>query len=84
MSAKKDALVNIGGFLSLSMMMNTYEASNLVVVYEGLHSMVASLVVTWKRWPLASGESVSDEHMKAVWVKYSTSAKNCCNKEFPL
>ena len=35
MSAKKDALVNIGGFLALNDKDAYEEASNLVVVYEG-------------------------------------------------
>ncbi|HEY3387263.1 MAG TPA: tryptophanase, partial [Saprospiraceae bacterium] len=38
MSAKKDALVNIGGFLALNDPAAYEEASNLVVVYEGLHT----------------------------------------------
>ena len=35
---KKDALVNIGGFLALNDDKKFEEASNLVVVYEGLHT----------------------------------------------
>ena len=38
MSGKKDALVNIGGFLALNEEDLYEEARNLVVVYEGLHT----------------------------------------------
>ena len=38
MSGKKDLLVNIGGFLALNEREVFDEASNLVVVYEGLHT----------------------------------------------
>src|SRR5581483_6549014 len=38
MSGKKDALVNIGGWLALNDQQLYDEASNLVVVYEGLHT----------------------------------------------
>lgn len=38
MSAKKDALVNIGGWLALNDDQLADEARNLVVVYEGLHT----------------------------------------------
>src|ERR1043165_9462509 len=38
MSAKKDALVNIGGFLATNEWDVFEEARNLVVVYEGLHT----------------------------------------------
>jgi tyrosine phenol-lyase len=37
-SAKKDALVNIGGFLAINDWDVFEEARNLVVVYEGLHT----------------------------------------------
>jgi len=38
MSGKKDALVNIGGWLALNDRQLYEQASNLVVVYEGLHT----------------------------------------------
>jgi tyrosine phenol-lyase len=38
MSAKKDALVNIGGFLATNDVEVYEEARNLVVIYEGLHT----------------------------------------------
>jgi tyrosine phenol-lyase len=38
MSAKKDALVNIGGFLAINEWDVFEEARNMVVVYEGLHT----------------------------------------------
>ncbi len=38
MSAKKDALVNLGGFMATNEWDVYEEARNLVVVYEGLHT----------------------------------------------
>jgi tyrosine phenol-lyase len=65
MSAKKDSLVNIGGFLAVNDR-NVYEdASNLVVVYEGLHTYGGMAGRDMEA--LASGveESVQDDHIRA-------------------
>lgn len=65
MSAKKDALVNIGGFLALNDWDLFEEARNLVVVYEGLHTYGGLAGRDMEAMAIGIGESVEDEHMKA-------------------
>mgnify|MGYP000973909723 CR=1 FL=1 len=65
MSAKKDALVNIGGFLALNDKDAYDEASNLVVVYEGLHTYGGLAGRDMEAMAIGIHESVSDAHMKA-------------------
>lgn len=65
MSAKKDALVNIGGFLALNDPEAFEEASNLVVVYEGLHTYGGLAGRDMEAMAIGIEESVSDEHIKA-------------------
>ncbi|HQQ98775.1 MAG TPA: tyrosine phenol-lyase [Cyclobacteriaceae bacterium] len=65
MSAKKDALVNIGGFLAFNDDEYYEEASNLVVVYEGLHTYGGLAGRDMEAMAIGIRESVSDEHMKA-------------------
>lgn len=65
MSAKKDALVNIGGFLALNDKNDYEEASNLVVVYEGLHTYGGLAGRDMEAMAIGIEESVSDAHMKA-------------------
>lgn len=65
MSAKKDALVNIGGFLALNDPDDYEEASNLVVVYEGLHTYGGLAGRDMEAMAIGIEESVSDAHIKA-------------------
>lgn len=65
MSAKKDALVNIGGFLALNDKDAFEEASNLVVVYEGLHTYGGLAGRDMEAMAIGIEESLSDDHMKA-------------------
>jgi tyrosine phenol-lyase len=65
MSAKKDALVNIGGFLALNDPKDYEEGSNLVVVYEGLHTYGGLAGRDMEAMAIGIEESVSDDHMKA-------------------
>ena len=53
MSAKKDLLVNIGGFFACNDEEVFLKAQNMVVVYEGLHTYGGWPGATWKRWPRA-------------------------------
>jgi tyrosine phenol-lyase len=64
-SGKKDALVNIGGFLALNDKQKFEEASNLVVVYEGLHTYGGLAGRDMEAMAIGIAESVSDDHMKA-------------------
>ncbi|MCD6012797.1 MAG: tyrosine phenol-lyase [Flavipsychrobacter sp.] len=64
-SGKKDALVNIGGFLALNDAEKFEEASNLVVVYEGLHTYGGLAGRDMEAMAIGIEESVQDEHMKA-------------------
>jgi tyrosine phenol-lyase len=65
MSAKKDALVNIGGFLALNDQVLFEEARNLVVVYEGLHTYGGLAGRDMEAMARGIEESVSDDHIRA-------------------
>jgi len=65
MSGKKDALVNIGGFLALNDNELYEEASNLVVVYEGLHTYGGLAGRDMEAMAIGIEESVSDDHIRA-------------------
>jgi len=64
-SGKKDALVNIGGFLALNDEEKYQEASNLVVVYEGLHTYGGLAGRDMEAMAIGIEESVHDDHMRA-------------------
>ena len=64
-SGKKDALVNIGGFLAVNDFETFEEASNLVVVYEGLHTYGGLAGRDMEAMAIGIAESVHDGHMKA-------------------
>jgi len=65
MSAKKDALVNIGGFLAVNDWDVFEEARNLVVVYEGLHTYGGLAGRDMEAMAIGIGESVDDDHIRA-------------------
>lgn len=65
MSAKKDALVNIGGFLAINDWQLFEEARNLVVVYEGLHTYGGLAGRDLEAMAIGIRESVQDDHIKA-------------------
>ena len=65
MSAKKDALVNIGGFLAINDHDVYEEASNLVVVYEGLHTYGGLAGRDMEAMAIGIRESIQDAHMDA-------------------
>ena len=65
MSAKKDALVNIGGFLAVNDWDVFEEARNMVVVYEGLHTYGGLAGRDMEAMAIGIGESVNDDHMHA-------------------
>lgn len=65
MSAKKDALVNIGGFLAINDWDVFEEARNLVVVYEGLHTYGGLAGRDMEAIAVGIKESVNDYHQRA-------------------
>ncbi len=65
MSAKKDALVNIGGFMATNEWDVFEEARNLVVVYEGLHTYGGLAGRDMEAIAIGIGESVDDHHQRA-------------------
>jgi tyrosine phenol-lyase len=65
MSAKKDALVNIGGFMATNEWDVYEEARNLVVVYEGLHTYGGLAGRDMEAMSIGIEESLSDSHIRA-------------------
>lgn len=65
MSAKKDALVNIGGFMATNEWDVYEEARNLVVVYEGLHTYGGLAGRDMEAIAVGICESLDDHHQKA-------------------
>ncbi|MFN8279086.1 MAG: tyrosine phenol-lyase [Saprospiraceae bacterium] len=65
MSAKKDALVNIGGFMATNDPKVYEEATNLVVVYEGLHTYGGLAGRDMEAIAVGIRESLDDNHQRA-------------------
>ena len=65
MSSKKDALVNIGGFLAMNDADLYEKACNLVVVYEGLHTYGGMAGRDMEALAIGIAESVQDDHIRA-------------------
>ncbi|HRF49174.1 MAG TPA: tyrosine phenol-lyase [Anaerolineales bacterium] len=65
MSAKKDNLVNIGGWLALNHEDVFEAARNLVVVYEGLHTYGGMAGRDMEALAIGIEESMSDDHIRA-------------------
>ena len=65
MSAKKDALVNIGGILVINDREIYEEARNMVVVYEGLHTYGGLAGRDMEAMAIGILESVNDNHIHA-------------------
>ncbi|GMU43757.1 MAG: tyrosine phenol-lyase [Xanthomonadales bacterium] len=65
MSAKKDALVNIGGFLAMNDDDLYRRACDLVVVYEGLHTYGGLAGRDMEAMAIGIRESIDDHHIRA-------------------
>ena len=65
MSGKKDALVNIGGWLALNDEDLFDEARNLVVVYEGLHTYGGMAGRDMEAMARGIEELVQEDHIRA-------------------
>lgn len=64
MSAKKDSLVNIGGWLGLRDSAVADRARNLVVVYEGLHTYGGLAGRDMEAMAIGIEESVQEDHIR--------------------
>ncbi len=65
MSSKKDAMVNIGGFLAMNDQELYEKACGLVVIYEGLHTYGGMAGRDMEALAVGIKESVQDDHMRA-------------------
>ena len=65
MSAKKDSLVNIGGWLAVNDPRLFDEARNLVVVFEGLHTYGGLAGRDMAAMAVGIAESVQEDHIRA-------------------
>ena len=65
MSAKKDNLVNIGGWLAVNDQDVFEELRNLVVVYEGLHTYGGMAGRDMEALAIGIEESVADQHIRS-------------------
>jgi tyrosine phenol-lyase len=65
MSAKKDNLVNIGGWLAVNDQDVFEELRNLVVVYEGLHTYGGMAGRDMEALAIGISEAVQDEHVRS-------------------
>ncbi|MFN8668907.1 MAG: tyrosine phenol-lyase [Gemmatimonadaceae bacterium] len=65
MSAKKDSLVNIGGWLAVNDFPLFEELRNLVVLYEGLHTYGGLAGRDMEAMAIGIEESVQDDHMRS-------------------
>lgn len=65
MSAKKDSLVNIGGWLAVNDSTLFEELRNLVVVYEGLHTYGGLSGRDLEAMAIGIVESVQDDHVRS-------------------
>jgi len=64
-SAKKDSLVNIGGWLAVNDRDLFEELRNLVVVYEGLHTYGGLAGRDMEAMAIGIGESMRDDHVRS-------------------
>jgi tyrosine phenol-lyase len=65
MSAKKDNLVNIGGWLAVNDWQLYEELRNLIVVYEGLHTYGGLAGRDMEAMAIGIEECVQDEHIRS-------------------
>jgi tyrosine phenol-lyase len=65
MSAKKDALVNIGGFMATNNHDVFEKARNMVVIYEGLHTYGGLAGRDMEAMAIGIAESVDEDHIRA-------------------
>jgi len=84
MSAKKDALVNIGGFLALNDDDIFDQARNMVVVYEGLHTYGGMAGRDMEALALGISESVAEDHIRARVGQVEYLGKKLLDANIPI
>jgi tyrosine phenol-lyase len=84
MSAKKDALVNIGGFLAMNEWDVFEEARNQVVIYEGLHTYGGLAGRDMEAMAIGIGESWTRTTSAPAWARCSTSGEKLSDAGIPM
>ncbi|MBZ5562420.1 MAG: tyrosine phenol-lyase [Acidobacteriia bacterium] len=84
MSAKKDALVNIGGWLATNDEGLYQEARNLVVVYEGLHTYGGLAGRDMEAMARGIVESVDDDHIRTRVGQVEYLGRHLIDWEIPI
>ena len=84
MSAKKDAMVNIGGFLAINDPEIYEKAQNMVVVYEGLHTYGGMAGRDMEAMAIGITESVQDDHIRARVGQVHYLGKKLLKKGIPI
>jgi tyrosine phenol-lyase len=84
MSGKKDALVNIGGWLAINDKDLYEQASNLVVVYEGLHTYGGMAGRDMEAMARGIVESVQDDHIRARIGQVEYLGQKLCDWGIPI
>ncbi len=84
MSAKKDSLVNIGGWLALNDADLAVEARNLCVVYEGLHTYGGLAGRDLEAMARGIAESVDDDHIRARVLQVREFGESLADRGIPV
>ncbi len=84
MSGKKDALVNIGGWLALNDGDLAAEARNLCVVYEGLHTYGGLAGRDLEAMARGIAESVDDDHIRARVLQVRDFGESLVDRGVPV
>ncbi len=84
MSAKKDALVNIGGFLAVNDDDIFDKARNMVVIYEGLHTYGGMAGRDMEALAIGITESVDEDHIRARVGQVEYLGQKLLNADIPI
>jgi tyrosine phenol-lyase len=84
MSAKKDNLVNIGGWLAVNHKEVADLARNLVVVYEGLHTYGGMAGRDMEALAIGIEEGIADDHIRARVRQVRYLGKLLVNWDIPI
>ena len=84
MSGKKDALVNIGGWLAMNDDDLFDEARNLVVVYEGLHTYGGMAGRDMEAMARGIEESVQEDHIRARIGQVEYLGRHLIDEDVPI